>query len=88
MQSLVGGGGQHQVLGGVGEHVVLQPCTSQFIGGGHFEAVDGQAGHTRLNMLAIRTAGQERGAPGVVCHKHAGQAHQLGGGRGGLHDGQ
>ena len=35
-------------------------------GHGHIEAVDGQAAHTRLDMLAIGTAGQEREAPGVV----------------------
>jgi hypothetical protein len=57
-------------------------------GHGHIEAVDGQADHTRLDMLPISTAGQEREAPGVVCHNHAGQAHklQLGGGSVGLQD--
>ena len=41
-------------------------------------------------MFAISNDGQERKAPGVVRHKHAGHAHQLqlGGGSGGLHDGQ
>ena len=54
-------------------------------GHGHIEAVDGQAAHTRLDMLPISTAGQETEAPGVVCHNHAGQAHKLllGGGSGG-----